>query len=39
MKGKTEEEARAELVKSGMAADKVDALVPHKVPHSFVLSV
>jgi len=31
MKGKTEEEARAELVKSGMAADKVDALVPHKV--------
>ena len=31
MKGKTEEEARAELVKSGMASEKIDALVAHKV--------
>lgn len=30
MKGKTEEEARAELVASGMSGPKLDELVPHK---------
>jgi len=30
MKGKTEEEARSELEKSGMDAEKIAALVPHK---------
>jgi len=30
MKGKTEEEARTELEKSGMAANKIAALTPHK---------
>ncbi len=30
MKGKTEDEVRAELVKSGTPKDKIDALVPHK---------
>ena len=37
MKGKTEEEARSELEKSGMAADKVAALVPHKVMRVIIL--
>ncbi len=31
MRGKTEAEARAELEPSGMTADQVDALAPHKV--------
>jgi glucose-6-phosphate isomerase len=31
MRGKTAEEARAELTKSGMTATKIDQLVPHKV--------
>jgi glucose-6-phosphate isomerase len=31
MKGKTEAEVKEELVKSGMAADEVEALAPHKV--------
>jgi len=31
MRGKTEEEARAELEAEGMAAEKVEALVPYKV--------
>ncbi len=31
MRGKTEAEARAELEASGMTADQVDALAPHKV--------
>ncbi len=30
MRGKTEEEARAELEQSGASAEQVDALVPHK---------
>jgi glucose-6-phosphate isomerase len=31
MRGKTEAEARAELEKQGLAADKIAALLPHKV--------
>jgi glucose-6-phosphate isomerase len=31
MRGKTSDEARAELMKSGIAAARVDQLVPHKV--------
>lgn len=31
MKGKTADEAKAELVKSGMDSDEIDALLPHKV--------
>ena len=31
MRGKTEAEARAELVAAGMAADRIDMLTPHKV--------
>jgi len=31
MNGKTPEEARAELVKTGMAADAIEKLLPHKV--------
>lgn len=31
MKGKNENEARAELQKSGLSAEKVDALLPHKI--------
>jgi glucose-6-phosphate isomerase len=31
MKGKTDAEVRAELEKTGMAKDKLDALAPHKV--------
>ena len=31
MKGKTEEEAREELTKSGLSGPKLDALLPHKV--------
>lgn len=31
MKGKTTAEARAELEKSGMAADKLNHILPHKV--------
>jgi glucose-6-phosphate isomerase len=31
MRGKTADEARAELVKSGMSGTKIDQLVPHKV--------
>ncbi len=30
MKGKTAEEVRAELARSGMPAERIDALVPHK---------
>lgn len=35
MKGKTEEEARSELEKSGMAPEKIAALVSHKVCYKF----
>ena len=31
MKGKTSEEARAELVASGMSKDKIAHILPHKV--------
>lgn len=31
MKGKNENEARAELQKSGLSAEQVDSLLPHKV--------
>lgn len=31
MKGKNENEARAELQKSGMSAEQVDLLLPHKM--------
>lgn len=31
MRGKTAEEARAELEESGMPADQVEKIVPHKV--------
>eukprot|EP01027_Heterolobosea_sp_BB2_P001249 GEZU01001904.1.p2 GENE.GEZU01001904.1~~GEZU01001904.1.p2 ORF type:complete len:123 (+),score=67.86 GEZU01001904.1:258-626(+) len=31
MKGKTEEEARAELTKEGLSGDKLEDLLPHKV--------
>lgn len=31
MKGKNENEARAELQKSGLSAEKVDSLLPHKI--------
>lgn len=31
MKGKNENEARAELLKSGLSAEQVDLLLPHKL--------
>lgn len=31
MKGKNENEARAELQKSGLSAEQVDSLLPHKI--------
>lgn len=31
MKGKTSDEARAELEKSGMSGEALEALLPHKV--------
>ena len=39
MRGKTSEEARAELVKEGISGDRLEAILPHKVlAHIIVIS-